>query len=203
VTTFLLVRHGAFDGLGRTVSGRIPGLGLNETGRAQCRRVAERLRDRPVAAVYSSPLQRALDSAAILAHTLSAPLRTEFDLREVEFGSWTDRTVDDVSGDPAWRAFHEQRTTTTVPGGESMLAVQTRALACLTRLVPDHVGEAVVCVSHADVIRSVVAACLGFSLDAMVRLTLDPASITELCLGELPPSVIRVNDTAHLVSSID
>jgi broad specificity phosphatase PhoE len=127
-------------------------------------------------------------------------VQPEADLREVDFGTWTDRPLDELGGDAAWRAFHEQRATACVPGGELMLGVQARAVGCLVRLAAAHAAHAVVCVSHADVIRSVVAACLGFSVDAMVRLAVDPASLTEVCLGEFSPTVVRVNDTAHLAS---
>ena len=178
----------------------MPGAGLNAIGRAECQRLANRLRERGVAVIYSSPLQRAHDSAAILAEALSAPLQIDPDLREVDFGGWTDRSFDDLNRTVAWRAFHEQRTTSQVPGGELMLSVQARAVGCLANLAAQHPDQRLIAVSHADVIRSVVAACLGFSLDAMVRLSIDPASVTEVSLGELPPRVIRVNDTAHLVS---
>ena len=194
------MRHGAFDGLGRVISGRIPGAGLNANGRAQSRRLGERLVNRTVAAVYSSPLQRAQDTAAILAQALSLPLQTDADLREVDFGNWTDRPVEDLAADPVWPAFNQQRTTTRIPGGELMLEVQARAVSGLMRLAARHHGQTVVAVSHADVIRSIVAGCLGCSLDAMLRITIDPASLTELCLGEHPPAVLRVNDTAHLAA---
>ena len=200
MTTFLLVRHGAFDGLGRVVSGRIPGVGLNASGRAQSRRLAERLADRSIAAIYSSPLQRALDTAAIVGQALSLPIQVEPDLREVDFGRWTDHQVDDLLDDATFRAFNQQRVTTRIPDGELMLEVQARALSALLRLAAHHRGHALVAVTHADVIRSIVAGCLGISLDAMLRLSVDPASVSEVGLGEAAPTILRMNDTAHLVA---
>lgn len=195
------MRHGAFDGLDKLLSGRIPGVGLNASGRAQIRHLAERLSDRRVAALYTSPLQRAHDSAALLSQALSVAIHVETDLREVDFGAWTDQRPEDLAGDANWHAFNEHRATTRIPGGELMLEVQARAIACLLRLAGQHRDQTVVAVSHADVIRAVVAACLGGSLDTTLRLTVEPASVTELCLGDHPPRIIRVNDTSHLVVS--
>ena len=195
------MRHGAFDGVGRVLSGRIPGTGLNASGRAQSRRLAERLADRRLAAIYSSPLQRAQDTATILGQALALPVHIEPDLREVDFGEWNDRQVDDLTSDPVWQSFNQQRSTTRIPGGELMLEVQGRAIGALLRVAKRYPAQAVVLVTHADVIRSVVAGCLGFSLDAMLRLSVECGSVTELCIGEHPPALIHLNDTAHLVST--
>jgi broad specificity phosphatase PhoE len=195
-TTILLVRHGAFDGMDRRLSGRIPGPGLNAEGERQMRRLAERLAALPIAAIYSSPLQRALDSAALLANALSLGVREAQELREVNFGRWTDRAIDELADDEAWRAYHAQRATARIPEGELLAEVQARALAGLARIAAQHAGERVVAVTHAELIRTLVVACLGCGLDATLRLAIAPASITELALGA-QPLVVRVNDAAH------
>ena len=194
----LLVRHGAFDGLGRMLTNERPGPGLNAAGRAQIQALAGRLTRRPVNAIYSSPLRRAVETAEILARVLSLPVQLDDDLREVDFGVWSGRAIEALADDPRWQAFNTARGVTAAPGGELMLQVQTRALLCLRRLTERHPRQPVLAVTHADVIRGVVSHCLMSSAEALTRLHVAPASITELRLSDAVPLVVRVNDVAHL-----
>jgi broad specificity phosphatase PhoE len=193
VATILLVRHGAFDGLGEELSGRPPGAGLNALGRTQSQRLAAWASAQRIAGLYSSPLRRTRETASILGDALGLPVQVEDRLKEVEFGRWNDQRITALAGDAAWEAFNGQRSVTRIPGGELMIGVQARAVECLLDLASHHGGQTVLAVSHADVIRAVVAAILGCGLDLLSRLTVDPASVTAITLGDGPPRLLGLN----------
>jgi broad specificity phosphatase PhoE len=201
VTTILLIRHGVFDGIGDALSGSLPGASLSDAGIAQSRRLARRLTAGSVAAVYSSPQRRAWQTARILGDALALSPVVDSGLREVEFGEWTDRPVSALSRDATFRAFNSQRALTRIPDGVSMLEVQARATDTLLTLSARHPNDTIVAVSHADVIRAVLASLLGCGLDTVLRLSIDPASLTEIRLGPQSPLIVCVNDTAHLTGA--
>jgi probable phosphoglycerate mutase len=196
--TLLLIRHAAFDGIGEVLAGRTRYVGLNDGGTAQAERVARRVAQCPIAALYSSPMTRALQTSAVIASAVHCDVRVEPALDEVDFGDWTGRRVADLDGEAAWRAFNAHRTTAAVPGAGGMLDTQLRAVNWMLTAVARHAGGTVVAVSHADVIRALLAACAGLSLDLMTRFACHPASITQLHVGDGVPTVGCVNDTSHL-----
>src|SRR5947207_2621131 len=154
MTVFHLVRHGQHGLLGRVLAGRMPGVGLDERGRAEIAAVAERLADEPVAAIYASPLQRTRESAEIVAARLGLPIEFRDDVIELDFGEWTGSTFDAIRADPRWEAWRTQRSIARIPGGESMREVQKRIVEALLDINQIHPHQTVVLVSHGDVIRS-------------------------------------------------
>src|SRR5438045_5399651 len=153
MTVFHLLRHGGHGPLGRVLAGRMPGVGLTERGRAEIAAMAERLAAEPVAAVYASPLQRTRETAEIVAARLGLPIEFRDDLIELDFGEWTGATFDAIRADPRWQAWSTQRSLASIPGGESMRAVQQRIVAALLELTDRHRRETVVRVSPGVVIR--------------------------------------------------
>ncbi len=111
-----LVRHAVADGVGSIIHGRRPGVSLNEVGREQAAWLAERLRDDQLHAVYSSPLERARETAEAIAAPHRVPVCIEPGLNEMNFGEWTGRSVEELREHPRWRAFNERRSATRVPG---------------------------------------------------------------------------------------
>lgn len=192
-TTVHLVRHAEHGLLGRVLTGRMEGVGLSEAGHAQAARLAAGLAARPVRAVWSSPLQRAQETAAPIAAALGVPLTTEPGLDEIMFGDWTGLGFDVLHDRPDWIAWNRLRSCSQVPDGETMAAAQARALDAVLRLcraVPD--GEAVV-VSHSDVLKSLLAHVLGVPLDLMARIELDPASRSTVTFYGTDLRVLGVN----------
>jgi probable phosphomutase (TIGR03848 family) len=189
----LLVRHAQCDGTGSLLAGRLPGISLNARGRAQAQRLAGWLADTPIAAVYTSPLERARQTAAAIAgpHHLTAVCDDAF--MEVDFGEWTGRTTAELHDNESWRAFNTVRGTTRIPGGELMLDVQARAVHGLLRLAREHPDDRVAVITHADVIRSLLAHALAMPLDAMLRLEVAPASLSEVELHGTWPRVTCIN----------
>lgn len=190
----LLVRHALCDGAGSRLHGRAPGVQLNAEGEAQARGLAHALRAEALAAVYTSPMERAAATAAAIAvpHELEAQVDEAF--IEIDFGDWTGRTVESLHDDSLWRDFNSLRATTVIPRGDWLPEVQARAIAGLLRLPDRHDdGHTVVIVSHADVIRAALTGLLGMPLDLMLRLNIDPASISVVELHGTWPRVLSIN----------
>lgn len=185
MTTFLLVRHAAHDWLGRGFAGRLPGVGLNDEGRRQAAALVQRLDGMPVDAIYCSPQPRTQETVHGLAEQRGLPVAIEAAFDEIDFGDWTGRTFDEVRAQHAlWTHWVERRASAQPPGGERFAGVATRAMAGLRRLLARHAGQHVLVVSHADVLKAMVATALGLSLDHLERFDMAPASVSILGMGD-------------------
>jgi len=151
------------------------GVGLSEAGRDQALRLAASLAARPIAAVVSSPLERARQTADPIAAALGLEVAIDPGLNEIDFGDWTGQDFRALEGQREWDAWNCFRSMARCPGGESMLQAQARALASVSRLQEAHQDGEVVLVGHQDVLKSVLAHFLGTPLDLLHRITLDPA----------------------------
>ena len=191
-----LVRHALCDGVGSILRGRAPGVPLNEEGREQAVWLADRLREERVHASYSSPLDRARETAEAIAAPHQLPVCIEPGLNEIDFGEWTGRTISELQEHPRWRAFNERRSATRVPGGELMLEVQQRMVAAVDSLRERHPWGTVVAVSHGDVINAALAHYLRISLDHILCFEIDPASISTLDVERSGTRVLRLNDSS-------
>ncbi len=189
-----LVRHAAHGLLGRTLTGRMPGVSLSPEGRAQAERLAARLAGEPIRAVLTSPLERARETAEPIAAALGLEPRVEPALNEIDFGEWTGRSFDALEDDPAWRRWNAARGLARPPGGEAMLAVQERMRDLLEGLAARHPGERVALVSHCDVIRAALLHVLGLGLDRYDRIAVDPASVSTVEIGAWDARVLSINE---------
>lgn len=198
VTTFLLVRHGHCEPVGQAIAGRSAGVHLSERGKAEVTSLASRLSALPITAVYSSPLERALETAAPIAERKGLLVATAPGLIEIDFGEWTGKTLAELDRLPAWQAFNRFRSGARIPGGEGPADVLSRSLAELDRLSRAHPDsrDLVVVVSHGDVLRSLVAHFLGCPLDLLHRFELSPASVSVLQLESYGPRLLQLNWTA-------
>ncbi|HEV7266052.1 MAG TPA: histidine phosphatase family protein [Falsiroseomonas sp.] len=194
-TTLLLARHAAHAEFGRVLSGRGDAAGLGTEGRAQAMRLARRLgRERP-AALHASPRRRAIETATLLGKALGLAVVAEPALDEIDFGAWTGRTFGELEQDPAWRSWNEQRGTACPPDGEPMHEALSRALRWTGTLPANHPDAVVLAVSHADVIKAVLLAHLGASLDAHWRIEIGAASLSVLELWPGGGRVRFMNET--------
>ncbi len=198
MTTFLLIRHGDNDSLGHRLAGWTPGIHLNARGRAQAERLAERLSRAGVRAIYSSPLERARETAEPLGQRLGIEVRILEAIGEIRMGEWTGRTFDELQRDPRWRQVNAFRSGARIPGGETMLEVEQRMAAALEQMRREHPGEVVVVVTHGDPIRAILCHYLGIPLDLMHRLEIAPASVSVVKLGEDWAQAPRINVTEEL-----
>ena len=195
MTTFLLIRHGLTDAVGKTITGRFPGVHLNEVGRKQADELPARLRNWKIDAIYSSPLERALETAAPSARKLQLRVMMSEALSEVDFGEWSGKSLDELNQLPEWRLYNTYRSSTRAPGGELATEVQTRMVEQLTRYMHQHPEQTIAVFSHADAIRLTLAHFLGMPVDLMHRLEIRPASVSAVRLAEWGPQVLLMNWT--------
>lgn len=193
MTRLLLVRHGLTDAVGTTLAGRQPGWRLNADGRAQVRRLAEALARTPLQAVYTSPLERARETADAIAERRRLVPRPRLGLNEVDYGAWTGRTFVELTAIPEWEHFNRNRGMVRVPGGELLCEVQARIAGELEALAAAHRGKTIALVSHGDVIKSAIAHCLGMPLDLLMRVELHPASVSVIEASAWGGTVRAVN----------
>lgn len=193
MTTFYLVRHAEKDGPPTLLSGRAPGFGLTAAGREQARRIADALAREPIRRVLSSPLERARQTALPTAHRFGLEIERSEAICDIDYGEWTDRTVESLVKDEGWRRFHRHRSAHRIPGGELLLEVQTRFVREMLRireLLP--VGGAAL-FSHGDPIKLAIAHFAAVPLDLFDRVEIDAASL----------SVIRLTDREARIGCIN
>lgn len=199
--TVLLVRHGMCDPVGHYFAGRAPGVPLNARGRDEAARVAERLASVPIAAIYSSPIQRARETAEAIAERAGVQVQVDDAFTEIDVGEWTGRTFQELGAAPyasEWGRFNTFRSGTRAGGGELMLDAQVRAVAALLALRDAYAARTVVVVSHADVIKAAVAYFIGVPLDLAPRLEIGPASVTTLAVDADGARLLALNDTGSV-----
>ncbi|WP_297509959.1 histidine phosphatase family protein [uncultured Caulobacter sp.] len=191
--TVHLIRHGATDALGVSLSGRT-NAALNGVGAAQARALASRLAGETVDVLYSSPLERALRTAEPLAEAKGLAVEIAEPLNEIDLGDWTGARFEDLDHAPEWAFWNAGRSQHRAPNGESMLEVQARVARWLERIWRARGGGVVAAVSHADVIKAALAHALGLCLDHHARLEISPASLSTVVIGSWGLNVQRVNE---------
>ena len=116
MTTYLLIRHALCDPVGQTITGRTPGVSLNPAGRQQAETLASRLAGLPIVAVYSSPLERALQTAQPIAERRGLSVQQLEGLNEIDFGEWTGKTLAELKPVSEWQSFNSYRSGSRIPG---------------------------------------------------------------------------------------
>ena len=192
-TTVHLIRHASYDLLGRVLAGRSPGHFLNARGRPEAAALAASLAQLPLAAVVSSPLERTRETAAPIAERLGLSVAIDDDLSEIDYGDWTGSPIAELHASPAWRRFNSFRGTAEIPGGETMLAAQARALRAVLRLRAAWPEHQIAVVSHGDIVKAVLAHFLAMPLELMRRMEISPASRSVLALHDADACVLGVN----------
>lgn len=194
MATVLLLRHGLTKMTGPVLAGRMPGVHLDDRGQGQAMKVAERFGAVPFARIVSSPLERCKETARAVAGARA--VSTDKGLLECDYGDWTGKEIKVLSKDPLWPVVQAHPSSATFPGGESMAAMQARAVATIRKHDAQLKAEDVwLACSHGDVIKAILADALGMHLDAFQRINVDPCSISVIRYTPLRPFVLRVNDT--------
>jgi probable phosphomutase (TIGR03848 family) len=204
MATVILVRHGRTDANATgLLAGRTPGVRLDATGSEQAARVAERLSPLPLAALVSSPLERCKETASAIAGAQPTRIRVarERGITECDYGEWQGRSLKELAKEALWKTVQTQPSAAAFPGGESMMAMQARAVEAVRRrdaaVEAEHGAGAVwVAVSHGDIIKSVLADALGMHLDLFQRLHVDPASVSVVSYTATRPYVLASNTHA-------
>ena len=195
--TILLIRHAAHVELGRVLTGRRRDVSLSREGLEQAEIVADLLGVESLAAVYSSPRERAWYTARAIAEQHERTVAIADTLDEVDFGDWTGLSFDDLEGEPAWDEWNSARSTARPPAGESMAEAVARAVGGIEEIASNHADQTVAAVSHCDIIRGVIAHYLGLPLDNLLRFDVDPASVSRLAVGNWGARVMSVNERLY------
>lgn len=195
MTRFLLIRHATTDAVGKKFSGRTAGVNLNAEGRQQAQLLAERIAGLPIAAIYSSPLERTMETAVPLATLLNLPTLINESLLELDCGEWTNLAFAELRNTKAFQNFNSYRSGTRIPGGEMMVEAQTRMVTGLQKLVLQHSEETVAVISHSDLIKATIAYYAGIHLDMVQRIEISPASVSIIEIFEETARILLVNHT--------
>src|ERR1700722_8141815 len=131
LTTFLLIRHGLTDAVGHRITGRLPGVPLNDTGRQQAVRLPDRLAKWKVDAIYSSPLERAQETAGPVADRPGPTVQLDISFAEFDFGQWSGALIADLEQRDDWKRFSRFRSSLRAPGGEMLPEVAIRFVSAL------------------------------------------------------------------------
>ena len=197
MSTLLLVRHGLTALTGPVLSGRTPGVHLDDRGTKQAEAVAARIAALPLAAIVTSPLERCAETASAIRAAQGKQLDLQVDERliECDYGDWTGKPLKDLAKDPVWKVVQTQPSAARFPAGESLTEVSARAVAAVRDWNARLPAEAIwVACSHGDVIKSVLADALGLHLDQFQRIVVDPCSVSIVRYTDARPYVLRSND---------
>jgi len=199
MTFLLLIRHGEneYTRTGK-LAGWTPEVHLNEAGQKQARALAERLQPARLAAIYSSPLERARETAEPLAEAKHLPIQILEGLGEVRYGQWQGQSLKRLARTKLWRVVQQHPSAMRFPGGETLRAVQARALEAVDEIVQRHPKKLVAAFSHGDVIKLLAAHYLGTPLDLFQRIVISTGSLTLVRLGAGQPVLVKLNDTGAM-----
>jgi len=194
----LLIRHAMNDWVGKRVAGWTPGISLNEEGQEQAARLAERLESVPLEAIYSSPLERALETAEPIARSHGLEMEIRDSIGESRYGELDGKRIEEIFKSELWEQWLRHPSRTRFPGAETTYEVQVRVVAALEQFLQDHPEGNIAVVSHADPIRVAVAHFIGLPLDLVGRLWVSPASVTTMRFDEWGPRLTHLSHTGSL-----
>jgi probable phosphomutase (TIGR03848 family) len=194
-----LVRHGLTAQTGHRLYGRTPGVALDRRGLAQADELVSRFEGVRLTAIYSSPLERCMQTVAPLARARRLTVRADDALIEMDAGDWTGRTLAQVRRTAAWRTVQRTPSAFAFPGGgEAFPDAQARMIAAIDRIARRHRRGSVVVASHGDMVRIALAHYAAAPLDEFQRIVIDTAAVSVVLLGGDRPHVALVNDTGGL-----
>jgi broad specificity phosphatase PhoE len=195
MTTLLLIRHGENDYLKKGILiGNMPGVHLNERGHEQAAAIRESLKGQPVKAFYSSPLERAIETATPLAKTLGLEILIRPALTDTNVGDWARKKLKDLRKLPAWKQVQANPSEFHFPGGDSFPGLQARLTGEIAAIAATHAKNDLVAVFfHADPIKLVVAHYLGLPLDHFQKLCVDTGSVSILMIHKSDARLVALN----------
>jgi probable phosphoglycerate mutase len=194
----LLVRHALTQSTGKRLSGQTPGIHLSEAGRVQAKDTAARLATLPLSAVYTSSLERCVETAKEVAAPHGLPVVSVPGLLEVDYGRWSGRPLAQLTRTVLWKRVMQAPSSIRFPDGETLEEVQWRVTESIGEMVERHPAGTVVAVTHAEGIRLALAHFAGVHIDLFQRLVVHPGSVSAVALGDGVPRILRVNDTGTL-----
>ena len=208
-TLIIFVRHGKTPTTGTKLPGRAPNLHLSDEGKSQAETIAKEIEKssssflgKRISAVYASPMERTQETARPIAKTLNLRVRTLKGLNECDFGDWTGRRLRDLSKLKSWSTVQKKPSSFRFPNGESFSEMQNRMLKTVDKMRERHPGETIVCVSHADPIKAILASAVGTPLDLFQRIMVGPCSASVVLYTKERPLVLTLNSNGNFNGSL-
>jgi len=194
----LLIRHGENEYVAKgRLAGRLPGVCLNAKGKIQANTLAESLESGAIKAVYSSPMERCMETAYPLAKKLGQEVIPNEGLIEIDYGEWQNKTLKQLHRRKLWTIVQKTPSMMQFPHGETFANAQARVVIALQALSQQHKPQDLIaCFSHSDIIKLAVAYFLGTPLDLFQRIVIQPASISTLHIQAQGIRVFNVNHRA-------
>jgi len=203
-TLIIFVRHGKTPTTGTKLPGRAPNLHLSDEGKSQAEMIAKEIEKssssflgKGVSAIYASPMERTQETARPIAKALNLRVRTLKGLNECDFGDWTGRRLRDLSKLKSWSTVQKKPSSFRFPNGESFTEMQNRMLRTVDKIRERHPGETIVCVSHADPIKAILASAVGTPLDLFQRILVGPCSASVVLYTKERPLVLTLNSNGN------
>ncbi|MFV9506216.1 MAG: MSMEG_4193 family putative phosphomutase [Oscillochloridaceae bacterium umkhey_bin13] len=198
MTLLLLIRHGTNDWVHGRLAGWTPGVHLNDEGKRQAAALSKRLGDLPITTIYTSPLERCVETATAIAQPRNLPLRLIEAIGEVRYGEWQGAELKELYKHELWPGVQHYPSGTRFPNGETLGEAQMRMVQALDGLRTLHPKQIIAVVSHADIIKLAVAYYVGIHTDLFQRLVINPCSLTALAFEPMGPRLLALNDTGSL-----
>jgi len=191
----LFIRHGENDFTKKhKLAGYTPEVHLNERGQTQAQALADALKDVQIKAIYSSPLERAMETATPIAAARKLEVQVEAGLLETNVGKWQGRSLAALRLQKAWKVVQSAPSRAQFPEGETFYECQARIVTALDSISKKYKSQDIIaCVFHADPIKLAVAHYIGLPLDHFQRLSCDTGSLTALYVGEAGANLLKLN----------
>ncbi len=199
MTVLFLIRHAINDFVkDGKLAGWLPDIHLNEEGHRQAEQLAARMEKIKLDAIYSSPLERAVETAEYLARPRELEVQKCQELGEINLGEWQGQKIEELSKTEGWRMFQVYPSGSCPPGGETGQHMQMRVVDEIETICARHPEGIVAVVSHSDPIKAIVAHYAGIPLDLFQRIIISPASASIFWIGPWGPRLVRLNDSGPL-----
>lgn len=193
MTTIYLVRHAVTSHTGHKLTGWMEGVHLTPEGKQQAEATARQLAGINFKAIYSSPIDRTIETARTIAGHHDLDVKINEQIGEVRYGKWTDRSLKSLARTKLWGTIQRWPSAVRFPEGETLREVQTRAVDAIEELRGQHARDTICCVSHADTIKLIVAHYMGIHIDLFQRIFIGPASVSVINVSDYGPQILSLN----------
>jgi broad specificity phosphatase PhoE len=198
MSVFLCIRHGKCPHIGNFIAGRMSGIHLNIEGITEVEHLSEYLKNIEISKVYSSPLERARETAEIICTKKNIEFEVSEALNEVDYGAWSGKTFGELSTIPLWHEFNKNKSLIRIPEGEMLVEIESRVSVFVEKIRKNNLGI-VALVSHGDPIKCLIAHFAGISLDLIGRIEINTASVSVLMLDDFDAHIVCINHTGDRI----
>lgn len=174
-----LLRHAESSAnSGGILAGRIEGVQLSKRGKLQSRAIVKELRKYEIASIYSSPMERCLETIEPYSTSVGRKVRKSEEFMEMDYGLWSGKKLSSLKREKMWKRIQTSPSSVRFPSGESFLEMERRVKKGLTVHAKRHPKSNILIVSHGDPIKMAIALTLGMKMDDFQKIVVDPASLT-------------------------